>query len=155
MCPALIYFRNVKVLLCETCVAVYLSLLAIAWCENDPNQLYHIICNNLTTDMWGVTFGGGRKVKQQKPLSPDDSRPQSTSSVAQARGVDWAAKRRQWNFKLLQSPTSPSNKTEKKASEKEEFLPPQLSLMEYFLRKVSALDAMQCLSLLFLPQLYI
>ena len=115
---------------------MYLSLLAIAWCENDPNQLYYIICNNLTTDMWGITFGGGRKVKQQRPLSPDDNRPQSTSPVGQARGVDWAAKRRQWNFKLLQSPTSASNKTEKKNSENEEFLPPQLSLMEYFLRKV-------------------
>ena len=86
--------------------------------------------------MWGITFGGGRKVKQQRPLSPDDNRPQSTSPVGQARGVDWAAKRRQWNFKLLQSPTSASNKTEKKTSENEEFLPPQLSLMEYFLRKV-------------------
>lgn len=90
--------------------------------------------------MWGITFGGGRLVKEQRPLSPDDSRVQSISSSPQAQGIDWAAKRRQWNFKLLQGPAKGLNKTEKKSTENEEFLPPHLSLMEYFLRKVSKID---------------
>ncbi len=76
-------------------------------------------------------------VKEQKPLNPDDSRRQSASPAPQAQGIDWAAKRRQWNFKLLQSPAKVVKKSEKKPSENEEFLPPQMSLMEYFLRKVS------------------
>ena len=118
-------------------MAIYLSLLAIAWCENDPNQLYYIICNNLTADMWGITFGGGRMVMEQRPLSPADSKHQSTSPSPQPQGVGLAAKRRQWNFKFLQSPAKCTNKSEKKPSENEEFLPPQMSLMEYFLRKVS------------------
>ena len=88
--------------------------------------------------MWGVTFGGGRKVKEQRTLSPDDSRRQATSPAPQPQGIDWAAKRRQWNFKLLQSPAKVVNTSEKKESENEEFLPPQLSLMEYFLRKVTS-----------------
>lgn len=86
-----------------------------------------------------MTFGGGLKVKEQRPLSPDDSRRQSLSPAPQAQGIDWAAKRRQWNFKLLQAPSKVVSKPEKKTSENEEFLAPQLSLMEYFLKKVREL----------------
>ena len=130
---------TLQVLLSEICVATFLSLLATAWNESDPKQLYCIISNSLTVDMWGIVFGGGCKViKQSAPLNSadEDSRRQSLP-ISQSQGVDWAAKRRQWNYKLL-PPKNVTNKTEKKV-EDEEFLPPQMSLMDYFQRKVLCL----------------
>lgn len=53
---------RLRVLLAEACVAVFLSLLALAWSNNQPNQLYRLICNSLKGDMWGLVFGGGVKV---------------------------------------------------------------------------------------------
>ena len=130
-------------LLCEICVAIYLSLLAIALRENDPNQLYYIIYNSLTAEMWGMAFGGGRKVKERTPLGTDDSRNLSTSPTAQAHSTYMDAARRKWNFKLLQSPAK-ELKAEKKETEKEEFIAPQISIMEYFLRKVGLLSLNLC-----------
>ena len=43
-------------------MAVYLSLLALAWSSNQPNQLYRLVSNPLKGDMWGLVFGGGVKV---------------------------------------------------------------------------------------------
>ena len=53
---------RLRVLLAEACVAVFLSLLALAWSNNQPNQLYRLVCNSLKGDMWGLVFGGGVKV---------------------------------------------------------------------------------------------
>lgn len=50
---------KLRILLGEACVAVYLSLLALAWSNSQPNQLYRLVVNSLNAGMWGMVFGGG------------------------------------------------------------------------------------------------
>ena len=50
---------KLRILLSEACVAVYLSLLALAWSNSQPNQLYRLVVNSLHSGMWGKVFGGG------------------------------------------------------------------------------------------------
>ena len=57
---------KLRILLSEACVAVYLSLLALAWSNSQPNQLYRLVVNSLHSGMWGKVFGGGvRSAVQQ------------------------------------------------------------------------------------------
>lgn len=50
----------------EACVAVYLSLLALAWSNSQPNQLYRLVVNSLKAGMWGMVFGGGLRSALQQ-----------------------------------------------------------------------------------------
>lgn len=50
---------KLRIMLGEACVAVYLSLLALAWSNSQPNQLYRLVVNSLKSGMWGMVFGGG------------------------------------------------------------------------------------------------
>ncbi|EDO42278.1 predicted protein, partial [Nematostella vectensis] len=55
---------RLRVLLAEACVAVYLSLLSVAWSTSQPNQMYRLVSNQLKPGLWGLVFGGGIKVPQ-------------------------------------------------------------------------------------------
>jgi len=51
-----------NLLLCETAVAVYLSMFVSACSRLSCNHLYRFVQNNLTEEMWNNVFGGGTKV---------------------------------------------------------------------------------------------
>lgn len=57
---------KLRILLGEACVAVYLSLLALAWSNSQPNQLYRLVVNSLKAGMWGMVFGGGLRSALQQ-----------------------------------------------------------------------------------------
>lgn len=57
---------KLRILLGEACVAVYLSLLALAWSNSQPNQLYRLVVNSLKSGMWGMVFGGGLRSAQKQ-----------------------------------------------------------------------------------------
>ena len=57
---------KLRILLSEACVAVYLSLLALAWSNSQPNQLYRLVVNSLHSGMWGKVFGGGLRSAVQQ-----------------------------------------------------------------------------------------
>lgn len=57
---------KLRILLGEACVAVYLSLLALAWSNSQPNQLYRLVVNSLKSGMWGMVFGGGLRSAVQQ-----------------------------------------------------------------------------------------
>lgn len=57
---------KLRILLAESCVAVYLSLLALAWSNSQPNQLYRLVVNSLKSGMWGLVFGGGLRTAVQQ-----------------------------------------------------------------------------------------
>ena len=57
---------KLRILLSEACVAVYLSLLALAWSNSQPNQLYRLVVNSLRSGMWGKVFGGGLRSAVQQ-----------------------------------------------------------------------------------------
>lgn len=57
---------KLRIMLGEACVAVYLSLLALAWSNSQPNQLYRLVVNSLKAGMWGMVFGGGLRSALQQ-----------------------------------------------------------------------------------------
>ena len=57
---------KLRILLGEACVAVYLSLLALAWSNSESKQLYRLVVNSLKAGMWGMVFGGGLRSAVQE-----------------------------------------------------------------------------------------
>lgn len=57
---------KLRILLGEACVAVYLSLLALAWSNSESKQLYRLVVNSLKAGMWGRVFGGGLRSAVQE-----------------------------------------------------------------------------------------
>lgn len=49
------------ILLCETLVSVYVSLLVTALATYDCSMLYKLIAHRFVQQMWGALFGGGSK----------------------------------------------------------------------------------------------
>lgn len=52
---------NLNVLLCETFVAIYMSLLSYALASCDAQILYRLISQKITPNYWSHIFGGGAK----------------------------------------------------------------------------------------------
>ena len=52
---------NLNVLLCETFVAIYLSLLSYALATCDAQILYRLVSQKVTANYWSHVFGGGAK----------------------------------------------------------------------------------------------
>lgn len=123
---------GVSVLLCEILTAVFLSLFVHGLATHSTHQLYRTVAHPLNSRLWVSVFGGGaRNPAPQKPGSP---------SVEDAE-------RRQRRFRLPSSrsnsretpdsPLSPRpSATEPETSViKERFVPPELSIWDYFIAK--------------------
>ncbi|XP_040436614.1 dmX-like protein 1 isoform X1 [Falco naumanni] len=120
---------GLTVLLCEILTAVYLSLFIHGLATHSSNELYRIMAHPLNNKMWSAIFGGGAHTpsrgqlqlktktddgeKQQKRyrLSPKTS-PKESSALPALPLVD------------QESP-----------SYKERFIPPELSIWDYFIAK--------------------
>ncbi|EDV26441.1 uncharacterized protein TRIADDRAFT_54433 [Trichoplax adhaerens] len=113
-----------RVLLVECSVAVYLTLLASAWSEHLPNQLFRLIGNPLSDKMWLKVFGGSVKLT---PKSTQNSKPPGHIDTA----------RRRFNYKVFQSS---GDAVDHKNTRSEKYIPPQLHLLEYFLTKPDMTD---------------
>ncbi|XP_040436621.1 dmX-like protein 1 isoform X7 [Falco naumanni] len=121
---------GLTVLLCEILTAVYLSLFIHGLATHSSNELYRIMAHPLNNKMWSAIFGGGAHTpsrgqlqlktktddgeKQQKRyrLSPKTS-PKESSALPALPLVD------------QESP-----------SYKERFIPPELSIWDYFIAKL-------------------
>ncbi|XP_075227186.1 rabconnectin-3 alpha isoform X2 [Lycorma delicatula] len=140
---------RLNVLLCEAFVGAYMSLVVYAIATCDCHILYRLAgqkFNNNNT--WAILFGGGVK----KLLRVATSSPQSAiaqSSVDQDAGPSsdagvWTAvtsltkQRVRLNMKLLgqfgSQPGTPTIK-EDKPTYREQFVPPEMSMVSYFLNK--------------------
>ena len=133
--------KSLKILLCESAVAVYVALLVTATSQFLPNQLYRLILNQLSSDVWGLVFGGGTKL-----VILDEDLSMETRSMAgdlsslgkedEKKRVDTT--RMKWNFRLLgKKATVPTTSSSTgKFVQQELFIPPQMTMYDYFLRKV-------------------
>lgn len=138
--------KSLKILLCESAIAVYVALLVTSSSQFLPNQLYRLVMNQLTADVWGLVFGGGTKLIILDEEAQTDARSTSveTSPLTkedEKKRVDTA--RMKWNFRLLgKKATVPTQSSPGKFVQQELFIPPQMTLYDYFLKKViiTALD---------------
>ncbi|KAI5611383.1 dmX-like protein 2, partial [Silurus asotus] len=130
---------RLNVMLCEGVVAVYLSLLLHGLGTHSTNELFRLAAHPLNSRMWAAVFGGGAKIII-KPKRPAEVTPVAPPPTPPAEEVD--RQRRRFNMRMLVpgrpvkeiQATPPPIPTERPAY-KEKFIPPELSMWDYFVAK--------------------
>lgn len=111
---------RLDVLLCESLVAVYMCLLINGLSTYDVHMLYRLVAHKLDQQAWAALFGGGIKTIIKR------------NSVLQPKGpVDEASKHR---MKVHMKAMGQMRKEERQTYE-ERFVPPELSMITYFMTK--------------------
>ncbi|XP_056151109.1 dmX-like protein 1 [Lampris incognitus] len=138
------------VLLCETLTAVFLSLFVHGLATHSSNELYHIVSHPLNSKLWVAVFGGGARTSIIKKFNTP------TKSPPPASPANDGSDRKSRRFRLLTSrsssreeagqerdkegPSSPASprpvaEQEEPSTFKERFVPPELSIWDYFIAK--------------------
>ncbi|KAM4578772.1 dmX-like protein 1 isoform 1-T1 [Fundulus diaphanus] len=134
---------GLAVLLCEILTAVFLSLFVHGMATHSSNELFRIVAHPLNCKLWMTVFGGGARI----PVMDKTSSPARTPPPTSPSGSDRKPRR----FRLLSSrsgsreesgieregPSSPKIVVEQEATSifKEQFVPPELSIWDYFIAK--------------------
>uniref|UniRef100_A0A671UU96 Dmx like 1 n=1 Tax=Sparus aurata TaxID=8175 RepID=A0A671UU96_SPAAU len=118
---------GLAVLLCEILTAVYLSLFVHGMATHSSNELFRIVAHPLNSKLWVTVFGGGARMPViEKPNSPMRTPPPGEKGLS---GID------------REGPSSPRPipVVEQEATSifKERFVPPDLSIWDYFIAKPS------------------
>ncbi|XP_008845239.1 dmX-like protein 1 isoform X5 [Nannospalax galili] len=121
---------GLTILLCEILTAVYLSLFIHGLATHSSNELFRIVAHPLNEKMWSAVFGGGAHVPSKKQthskiLSIEEGEKQnkgfSPSKVSCRESSP------------LASSSLPVN--QESLTIKEKFIPPELSIWDYFIAK--------------------
>ncbi|KAG8301469.1 DmX-like protein 1 [Homalodisca vitripennis] len=136
---------RLNVLLCEAFVAAYMSLIVYAVATCDCHILYRLAGQRFTEHTWASLFGGGVKkllrVAQSNSIQRN-SVERTDSSSTPTKDETWTAvlnkQRMLLNMKLLGQFASQSgapSMKEDKPTYREQFVPPDMSMVSYFLSK--------------------
>uniref|UniRef100_A0A8C4PPI7 Dmx like 2 n=1 Tax=Equus asinus asinus TaxID=83772 RepID=A0A8C4PPI7_EQUAS len=144
---------KLNILLCEAVVAVYLSLLIHALATNSSNELFRLAAHPLNNRMWAAVFGGGVKLvvkpqRQSENISVFELKMENKYwgfcfylySAPPVPSEDIDKHRRRFNMRMLvpgrpvKDATPPPVPAER-PSYKEKFIPPELSMWDYFVAK--------------------
>ncbi|XP_056274055.1 dmX-like protein 1 isoform X3 [Pseudoliparis swirei] len=138
---------GLTVLLCEILTAVFLSLFVHGLATHSSNELFRIVAHPLDSKLWVAVFGGGART----PVIDKLNSPSRTPPPASPSSSDRKSRR----FRLLtprsgskddagnerESPSSakhgPVVEQEAASIFKERFVPPELSIWDYFIAKPS------------------
>ncbi|KAG5673298.1 hypothetical protein PVAND_003358 [Polypedilum vanderplanki] len=149
---------RLNVLLCEVFVASFMSLLVYALSTCECHILYRLVGQKFTESTWALLYGGGVKKLLRKATSHVQAAQQMVQQQIQqqqsnesAEGTNtesgmWGAvtsitkHRVKMNLKILGqlgSQQSSTNMKEDKPTYREQFVPPEMSMVSYFLTKPS------------------
>ncbi|XP_056428268.1 dmX-like protein 2 isoform X1 [Hyla sarda] len=126
---------KLNVLLCEAVVAVYVSLLIHALATDSSTEMFRLAAHPLNNRMWAAVFGGGVKLVV-KPRKPPESIP---AIPALSEEID--KHRRRFNMRMLvpgrpvKDVATPPPVPAERPTYKEKFIPPELSMWDYFVAK--------------------
>ncbi|XP_035898477.1 dmX-like protein 2 isoform X2 [Anopheles stephensi] len=148
---------RLNVLLCESFVAGYMALFVYALTTCDSHILYRLAGQNFSDSSWSTLFGGGVKKLLRKATSHAQTAQAVQAQMQQealeaaggetvtgAEGSVWGAvtsltkHRVKLNMKLLgpfAGPQGASSMKEDKPTYREQFVPPEMSMVSYFLTK--------------------
>ncbi|XP_033329143.2 rabconnectin-3 alpha isoform X7 [Megalopta genalis] len=144
---------KLNILLCEAFVATYMSLFVYALWSCDSHILYRLVGQCFDNSTWSCLFGGG--VKKLLRVASTTSQTCGTGAGAIERGGDGTSNEAQstagavWstmtsltkqrvklNMRVLcQFGGQQPNMKEDKPTYREQFVPPQMSMVSYFLMK--------------------
>ncbi|CAG0879086.1 unnamed protein product [Darwinula stevensoni] len=143
---------RLNILLCESFVAIYLSLLAFGFATCDCHILYRLVSQDFNDSTWATIFGGGVK-KLVKVASSTPSKaisipgsgggPELSSSGGESSIFNTTKQRLKLNMRLLSfsgssGSTAPPMKLhikEDRPTYREMFLPPERSMLAVFMTK--------------------
>lgn len=145
---------RLNVLLCEAFVSTFMSLLVYAMSTCDCHIMYRLAGQRFSDTSWALLFGGGVKKLLRKATSHVQAAQQLAQMQQQMTGAEtpesdqtgmWntvtsiTKHRVKLNMKLLgqfggQNQTS-ANMKEDKPTYREQFVPPEMSMVSYFLTK--------------------
>ncbi|XP_050005167.1 dmX-like protein 1 isoform X1 [Alexandromys fortis] len=112
---------GLTVLLCEILTAVYLSLFIHGLATHSSNELFRIVAHPLNENMWSAVFGGGVQT-HSKGLSVEGEKQNKHSSPSKVSCRESA-------------PITSSSVNQDSLAVKEKFIPPELSIWDYFIAK--------------------
>ncbi|NXU92453.1 DMXL1 protein, partial [Xiphorhynchus elegans] len=120
---------GLTVLLCEILTAVYLSLFIHGLATHSSNELYRIIAHPLNDKMWSAVFGGGahtpnRRQQQLKPKADDGEKQQKHYRLSSKTSSKESSRLPELSSVDQEPPPY-----------KERFIPPELSIWDYFIAK--------------------
>uniref|UniRef100_A0A5F8HIB8 Dmx like 2 n=1 Tax=Monodelphis domestica TaxID=13616 RepID=A0A5F8HIB8_MONDO len=148
---------KLNILLSEAVVAVYLSLLIHALATNSFNELFRLAAHPLNHRMWAAVFGGGVKLvvkprRQSENISGEEtlmpftcsgechnvSHIDASSPPVPSEEID--KHRRRFNMRMLVpgrpvKDSTPPPVPAERPSYREKFVPPELSMWDYFVAK--------------------
>ena len=128
--------QQIRLLLCEIAVAIYLSMLVSASSRLSCQNLYRLLKNSVSEKMWNEVFGGGTKVVIH---APEELEKTPTAIQSPSSELKRDTTRMKWNYKLLgKSSVSATTigEEDKGLVRHELFILPKSTLCDYFLRKV-------------------
>uniref|UniRef100_A0A8D0FI42 Dmx like 1 n=1 Tax=Strix occidentalis caurina TaxID=311401 RepID=A0A8D0FI42_STROC len=109
---------GLTVLLCEILTAVYLSLFIHGLATHSSNELYRIMAHPLSNKMWSAVFGGGAHTPSRGQLQLKTKTENRNKKIVPGKSSQLSS---------LVDQESPSYK--------ERFIPPELSIWDYFIAK--------------------
>ncbi|KAL3867333.1 hypothetical protein ACJMK2_044544 [Sinanodonta woodiana] len=115
---------KLNIMLCETLIAVYISLLINALSTYDCHLLYRLIAHKFDSRLWSALFGGG--VKTVLRVSQSSVLPSNRSSD------ELLHKQR---MKLHMKVMGTEGKHDIKKTYREKYIPPELSMITFFMTK--------------------
>uniref|UniRef100_A0AAX7URS3 RAVE complex protein Rav1 C-terminal domain-containing protein n=1 Tax=Astatotilapia calliptera TaxID=8154 RepID=A0AAX7URS3_ASTCA len=118
---------GLAVLLCEILTAVFLSLFVHGMTTHSCNELFRIMAHPLNSKLWVTVFGGGARIPVIEKLSSPTRTPPPGDSFGGCK---------------REGPLSPKHhvpvvEQEAPSIFKEQFVPPELSIWDYFIAKPS------------------
>ncbi|KAG5841429.1 hypothetical protein ANANG_G00199420 [Anguilla anguilla] len=129
---------GLTVLLCEILTAVLLSLFVHGLATHSSNELFRIVAHPLNSKLWVAVFGARAPPSRRNPVP--SNKPQVASSPGESERTQRRNKplssstRSQSREDPLTPPPSPVVQQEPSIF-KEEFVPPELSIWDYFIAK--------------------
>lgn len=120
-------------LLCEILTAVYLSLFIHGLATHSSNELFRIVAHPLNEKMWSAVFGGGAHVSSKEQTH---SKALHVSSLVEEEKQN----KRFRSSKMSCRESAPQTSSlplvnQESLTFKEKFIPPELSIWDYFIAK--------------------
>ncbi|XP_006886049.1 PREDICTED: dmX-like protein 1-like [Elephantulus edwardii] len=124
---------SLTILLCEILTAVYLSLFIHGLATHSSNELFRIMAHPLNEKMWSAVFGGGAHVpsKEQTQLKTLTV----SSLVEEGEKQNKPFRPSKMSCRETAPLTSSAPESQGSLTVKEKFIPPELSIWDYFIAK--------------------
>ncbi|XP_069348933.1 dmX-like protein 1 isoform X1 [Eulemur rufifrons] len=125
---------GLTILLCEILTAVYLSLFIHGLATHSSNELFRIVAHPLNEKMWSAVFGGGARVPS---IEQTHSKALPVSSLVE-EGEKQNKRFRPSKMSCRESApltSSSQSVSQESLAVKEKFVPPELSIWDYFIAK--------------------